>query len=108
MDNTISRMAKILGASGVEASGHDASFEVGNTSGERLRVTLHGDSQRLMAVLQDPTGQTRCTVDVAPVARVTETPTAPGRATVHIGRLQIHIDSQPSLSIEIVSTDAAG
>lgn len=108
MDSTIRRMATILGASGVEASGHDASFEVASASRERLRVTLQGDSQRLMAVLQDPTGKTRCTVDVAPVARVTETPAAPGRATVHIGRLQIHVDSQPSLSIEIVSTDAGG
>ena len=54
MDNTIRRMAKILGASGVEASGHDASFEVASASGERLRVSLKGDSQRLMAVLQDP------------------------------------------------------
>ena len=106
MVNTIRRMAKILGASGVEASGHDASFEVSSAGGERLRVSLQGDSQRLMAVLQDPTGQTRCTVDIAPVAHVTETPAVPGRATVHMGRLLIHIDSQPTLSIAVVSTDA--
>lgn len=105
MDNTIRRMASILGAAGVEASGHDASFEVARASGERLKVSLRSDSQRLMAVLQDAAGQTRCTVDVAPVSHLTESPAAPGRATVHIGRLQIHLDSQPSLSIEVVSTD---
>ena|SRR3979409_2667231 len=105
MDSTIRRMAKILGATAVEASGHDASFDIANASGERLRISLQGDQQRLMAVLQDPAGQTRCTVDVAPIARVTEDATSPGRATVHIGRLQIHIDSQPSLSIEIISSD---
>jgi hypothetical protein len=105
MDNTIRRMAKVLGACAVEASGHDARLEVVNSSGERLRVSLAGETQRLMAVLQDPGGQTRCTVDLAPVAHVTEDPHAPGRTTVHIGRMQVHIDSQPSLSIEIVSED---
>lgn len=105
MENTIRRMAKVLGACAVEASGHDARFEVSNASGERLRVSLKGDQQRLMAALCDPTGQTRCTVDVAPIAHVTEDPGAPGRATVHIGRMQIHIDSQPSLAIEIISSD---
>ena len=105
MENTIRRMAKVLGASAIEASGHDARFEVSNDSGERLWVSLECEQQRLMAVLQDPSGQTRCTVDVAPVAHVTEDASAPGRTTVHIGRLQIHIDSQPSLSIEIVSSD---
>jgi hypothetical protein len=105
MEDTIRRMAKILGACAVEASMHDARFEVANDSGERLRISLEGDQQRLMAVLRDPTGETRCTVDVAPIAHVTEDAGAPGRATIHIGRLQIHIDSQPSLAIEIISND---
>ena len=105
MDTTIRRMAKVLGACAVEASGHDARLEIANSSGERMKVSIEGDQQRLMAVLQDPLGQTRCTVDVAPICHVTEDATAPGRATIHIGRLQIHIDSQPSLSIEIVSND---
>lgn len=105
MENTVRRMAKILGATAVEASAHDARFEVANSSGERLRVALEAEPQRLMAVLCDPTGQTRCTVDVAPVARVTEDPGAPGRFTIHIGRLHIHIDSQPSLAIEILSDE---
>lgn len=105
MENTIRRMAKVLGATAVAAAGHDAQFEVANASGERLRVSLKCEQQRLMAVLQDPSGHTRCTVDVAPIARVTEDVAAPGRTTIHIGRMQIHIDSQPSLSIEIISSD---
>jgi hypothetical protein len=104
MENTIRRMAKILGASAVESSEHDARFEVAHVSGARLRVSLKSEQQRLMAVLQDSGGQTRCTVDVAPVAHVTEDAGTPGRATVHIGRMQIHIDSQPLLSIEIISS----
>ena len=105
MEDTIRRMAKILGARHVEACVHDARLEVANDSGERLRISLEGDQQRLMAVLQDTTGETRCTVDVAPITHVTEDPGAPGRATIHIGRMQIHIDTQPSLSIEIISND---
>jgi hypothetical protein len=105
METTVRRLAKILGASGVEGAGHDARFMVEGVNGDCLRVSVEAQQQRLMAVLQDGSGRTRTTVDVAPITRVTEDINATGRATVHIGRMLIHIDSDPVLSIEIVSTD---
>ena len=105
METTIRRLAKILGASGVEGAGHDARFIVEGVNGDCLRVSLEAQQQRLMAVLQDGAGRTRCTVDVAPITRVTEDINASGRATIHIGNMQIHIDSDPALSIEIVTNE---
>ena len=105
METTVRRLAKILGASGVEGAGHDARFIVEGVNGDVLRVSLEGQQQRLMAVLQCAHGRTRCTVDVAPVTRVTEDVNTPGRATLHIGHMLIHIDSDPALSIEIVSKE---
>lgn len=105
METTVRRLAKILGASGVEAAGHDARFKVEGAGGDCLRVSVEAQQQRLMAVLADSSGATRCTVDIAPISRVTEDPSAPGRATVHIGRMMIHLDSQPALSIEIISNE---
>lgn len=40
MLDTVSRMAKTLGGSGVEGVGHDARFLVDGTDGSRLRVSL--------------------------------------------------------------------
>jgi hypothetical protein len=105
METTVRRLAKILGASGVEGAGHDARFLVEGVNGDCLRVSLEGQQQRLMAVLQDSGGRTRATIDVAPITRVTEDVQISGRATVHIGRMMIHIDSDPALSIEIVTHD---
>jgi hypothetical protein len=105
METTVRRLAKILGATGVEGSGHDARFIVEGVNGDCLRVSVEAQQQRLMAVLHDGAGRTRATLDIAPISRVTEDPSAPGRATVHIGRLMIDLVSEPALSIEIVSTD---
>ena len=105
METTVRRLAKILGASGVEGAGHDARFIVEGVNGDCLRVSVEAQQQRLMAVLQDSAGRTRCTVDVAPITRVTEDINASGRATIHIGHMQIHLDSDPALSIEIVTND---
>jgi hypothetical protein len=105
METTVRRLAKILGASGVEGAGHDARFLVEGVNGDCLRISVEAQQQRLMAVLQDSAGRTRTTVDVAPITRVTEDINASGRATVHIGRMMIHIDSDPVLSIEIVTTE---
>jgi hypothetical protein len=105
METTVRRLAKILGASGVEGAGHDARFIVEGVNGDCLRVSIEAQQQRLMAVLHDAAGKTRATVDVAPVTRVTDDVNAPGRATVHIGRMMIHIDSDPGLSIEIVTNE---
>ncbi|MCA9675951.1 MAG: hypothetical protein H6709_00210 [Kofleriaceae bacterium] len=103
MENTVSLMAKILGAHNVEAAGADARFAVEGAGGAMLKVSLEGRQQRFMAVLLDPTGVARCTVDLAPVAHVKDDPNFPGRVTLHIGKQLVHIDSRPTLAIEIVS-----
>jgi len=105
MENTIKRMAKRLGATSVEAIGHDARFAVVGPTGARLTVSVEGQQQRLMAVLNDPTGVTRCSIDVAPVSRVVEDESVDGRVTVMVQRMAIQIDSQPTLAIEINSID---
>jgi hypothetical protein len=101
MESTISRMAKRLGATSVEAIGHDARFAVVGAAGDRLTVSLEGQQQRFMAVLIDAQGVTRTSVDVAPVNRVIEDDSVDGRVTLVVRRLAIQIDTQPSLAIEI-------
>lgn len=105
MDSSVSRLAKVLGASGVESAGHDARFSVDGPEGSRLKVSIEGDQQRLMGVIVDGAGVTRVTLDVAPVTHVTEAPGFPGRVSLHLGKTIIHIDSQPTLAIEVVSVD---
>ena len=103
MQSTISRLAKVLGASGVEAFGHDARFIVEGAQGGRLKISIEGDRQRFMCVLSDATGVTRTTIDVAPVTNVTEDSNFPGRVTLHMGKTLIHIDSKPTLAVEFVT-----
>lgn len=104
METTISRLAKILGASGLEGSGHDARFAVEGARGGRLKIAIEGAQQRFMGVLMDEAGVTRATIDVAPVTSVTEDPNFPGRVTLHFGKILIHIDSKPTLAIEVLTT----
>ena len=106
MEDTISLMAKRLGASSVEAIGPDARFAVLGANGGRLTVSVEGRQQRFMAVLLDAAGVTRCSIDVAPVARVVEDPSTPGRVTLMAGRMAIHIDSRPTLAIAIATVEA--
>lgn len=103
METTISMLAKHLGATGVESVGGDARFAVEGAQGGHLKVSISGRQQRFMAVLSDAAGVTRCTVDVAPVAHVTEDPAFPGRITLHVGKNLIHVDTKPSLAIEVVT-----
>ncbi len=105
MNDTFKHMARVLGASGVEGAGHDARFMVDGPQGGKLKVSLEGDVQRIMATLNDAAGVTRVTIDVAPVAKAVEDPETPGRVTLHVGGVMIHLDSKPSLAIEIVSKD---
>jgi hypothetical protein len=105
MDSSVSRLAKVLGASGLESAGHDARFSVEGSEGSCLKVSSEGDQQRLMGVIVDGAGVTRATLDVAPVTYVTEAPGFPGRVSLHLGKTIIHIDTQPSLAIEVVSVD---
>jgi len=99
------RMAKVLGASGVEGAGHDARFSVLGPTGDRLDVSLEGDAQRLMAVVVDAGGVIRCTLDVAPVTHALESHETPGRVTLHVGKLKVHLDGKPTVAIEVVSDD---
>jgi hypothetical protein len=103
MDDTTKRLAKVLGASGVESLGNDVRFAVDSSDGARLKVNIEGTHQRLMAVLLDAKGVVRADLDVAPIQKVTEDPAFPGRVTMHVGTLLIQIDSKPTLAIEILS-----
>jgi hypothetical protein len=103
MDSTVARFAKLLGATEVNIAGHDVRFAVDGAQGGRLRVSFEGDQQRLMAVLIDGAGITRATIDVAPVTRIDEDRGFPGRITIRTGHALIHIDSKPTLAIEIES-----
>lgn len=103
MDDTIKRLAKVLGANGLESLGSDARFAVDAADGSRLKVSTEAHQQRFMAVLYDSKGVTRADVDIAPVQKVTEDPAFPGRITLHVGTLLIQIDSKPTLAIEILS-----
>jgi|RhiMetdeSRZDD1v2_1073273.scaffolds.fasta_scaffold1736041_2 hypothetical protein len=101
MDSTVSLLAKVLGAKGVESTEHDTRFVAETPEGGRLKVSIAGSAQRFMATLVDAAGVTRCSIDVAPVTKVKESPGFPGRVTLHVGKTLVHIDSQPSLAIEL-------
>lgn len=103
MELTVSLLAKTLGATGVESAGGDARFAVQGKQGGHLKVSVSARQQRFMCTLTDGAGVVRSTVDVGPVAHVTEDPAFPGRVTLHVGRNLIHIDTLPSLAIEIAS-----
>jgi hypothetical protein len=103
--DTITRFAKILGGNEIDIAGHAVRFAVDGPQGGRLRVSFEADSQRFMGVLIDGEGVTRVTMDLAPVAHITEDKGYPGRATLHIGQVQVHIDSRPTLAIEIETLD---
>ena len=103
MEHTIRTLARKLGATGIESAGHDTRFVVEGSHGGRLQVSVEGAQQRLMGVLKDAEGIARCTIDLAPVRSVTEDKAFPHRITLHIGTVLVHIDSQPTLAIEIVS-----
>jgi hypothetical protein len=103
MDTTISLLARTLGATAIETAHGDARFIVDGLSGARLKVSVFGRTQRFMGVLTDAQGQVRSTVDIAPVSSASEDPAFPGRVTLHVGRTLVHIDTKPTLAIEVVS-----
>jgi hypothetical protein len=105
MENTVSLLAKVLGAKGLESSAAGTRFVAESPEGGRLKVSIAGGTQRFMATLVDATGVTRCSIDVAPVTKVREDPSYPGRVTLHVGTTLVVIDSQPSLAIELGSLD---
>jgi hypothetical protein len=103
MEDTVRRLTKVLGATGVEAIGPDTRFTVSGSGGAQLKVSVEGQHQRFMAVLIDGSGITRTSVDVAPVKSVTEDPQFPGRVTLHFGTLLVHVETKPSLALEVVT-----
>lgn len=103
MELTISTLAKHLGATGLETAGSDARFAVLGRQGGQLKVSVFGAQQRFMGVLSDDAGVVRCSVDVAPVAHVTEDAAFPGRVTLHVGKALLHIDTIPSLSMAVTT-----
>lgn len=105
MEDTVKRLAKVLGASGLESVGPDVRFAVDATDGSRLKVSIEGQQQRFMAVLLDAKGVTRSSLDVAPVKKVTEDAAFPGRVTLHVGTMMIHIETKPSLAIELLTEE---
>lgn len=106
MDDTIRRLAKVLGATGLEGLGHDGRFTVDAADGSSLKVVIEGAHQRFMAELKDGKGVLRADLDLAPISRVSEDSACPGRVTLHIGTLLVHVESKPTLAIEIVSAPA--
>ncbi|HVV88556.1 MAG TPA: hypothetical protein VHE35_36180 [Kofleriaceae bacterium] len=105
METTVSLMAKILGAHGVESAGSDARFAVEGSEGSVLKVSIEGHTQRFMAVLIDAAGVARVSIDVAPVSHVRQDPAFPGRITLHVEKQRIHLDSRPTPAIEVVSAE---
>ncbi len=69
-----------------------------------LKISVDARRQRVQATLTDGGGVMRSTVDVAPVSHVVQDPAFGGRVLLHVGTLQIRIDSKPTLAIEIISS----
>ena len=107
MDDTVARFAKILGAEEIEIAGHDLRFAIDGPEGGRLRCSYEGQSQRFMGVLIDASGITRVSLDVAPVTRIEEDRAYPGRVSLHVGHQVVHIDSRPTLAIELSSASSS-
>ena len=103
MDDTIRRLTRVLGATGVESMGHDTRFSVESADGSKLKVSIEGQQQRFMAVLQDPAGVTRASIDVAPVKSASEDPGFPGRVTLHLATHTMHVETRPTLALSLVS-----
>lgn len=103
MDDTIRRLARVLGASSIESIGHDVRFVVEGSDGSKLKGSIEGERQRFMAVLVDPKGITRSSIDVAPVSAVLEDSAFPGRVILNVGSLLINLESRPTLAIEVLS-----
>ncbi len=103
MEDTIKRLAKVLGATGLESVGHDARFTVEGGDGLKLDVSIEGTQQRFIATLIDGKKVPRAALDVAPLRKVTEDPKVPGRVTLHVGAMMIHVDTKPGLALALVS-----
>lgn len=105
MDDSIRRLAHILGATELEGGGGVVTFLVNGADGGKMKVRIESAQQRFMAVLQDAKGVTRADVNIAPVKSVREDPSFPGRIILFLGAVRVQVDSKPSLAIEVLSTN---
>ncbi len=105
MEAAVRRLTKFLGASLVEVAGRDVRFMVEGDDGAKLRVNIEGDQQRFMATLMDETGIIRCSLDLAPISEAFKTPGHDHRVTLRVGSQLVHIDSRPTLGLELESID---
>jgi hypothetical protein len=103
VEETVRRLTRILGATTVETSGHETTFVIHDEQGGELRCSITLGTQHLMAVLVDPAGTTRCSLDLGPVTEAFERPEIPGRVTMRVGHQLVHLDGLPSVGLEIES-----
>lgn len=101
MEITYQQLAKTLGADAIECYGADCRFAVHGQDGAALKVSIEGKEQRFMAVLTDPGGVTRCSIDIAPITKVIEQKGFPGRVCLIAHNMKISFDSRPTLAVEI-------
>lgn len=104
MLETTRRMTHVLGGTALEQLGSDARFVVDAPDGSQLKVTIEGRQQRVLAVLRDGKGVVRADIDVGPVLKATEDNLHPGRVTLHVLSLRIHLDSQPELGVVVCNS----
>ena len=103
MEETIKRLAKVLGASALEAAGNDARFTVEDGTGAKLHVSIEGHQQRVMVTLSDSAGVVRSSLDLAPISEAFEEPKYPGRITLRVGNQLLHLENEPNLALEVES-----
>ena len=104
MIETTRRMMHVLGGGGLEQLGSDVRFVVDAPDGSQLKVTIEGRQQRVLAVLRDATGVVRADIDAGPILKATEDGAHPGRVTLHVQTLSIHLDTQPELRVVICNS----
>ncbi len=103
MEDTIRRMMDVLGGQGMESLGRDRRFVVDGKDGSRCTIMMEMAQQRFIADLYDGHGALRSAIDIGPVSRMTESPDQPGRVTLHVGALAVHLDVNPRLAITVAS-----
>lgn len=103
MEDTIRRLTRILGATHVQSADHDSMFEVRDARGAVMRGDIKTSTQHLMLIIIDPDGTTRTSLDIGPISEAFEQPHVPGRVTLRIANMLVHLDGQPSVGVELES-----
>lgn len=103
MEDTTRRLTRVLGATSVQAADHDSMFEVRDARGAVMRGDIKLSTQHLMLIVIDPDGTTRTSLDIGPISEAFEQPDVPGRVTLRVGNLLVHLDGQPLVGVELES-----